>query len=179
DVLSLGIDRTQTGYYFAGATAVMHEETILQAQSEAHALEQEARLILARSGLSWGVEAMVAQSASVSGLVARRSRYADLVILPKPYGKDQYADAPVIPEAAMFHGNVPVIILAQGTDLSATPTRVVIAWNDSPEAMIALRRAGRAADRLGEDDLADRLAMLASETATSAAPAPRDPGTRP
>ena len=141
DVLCLGIDRTQTGYYFAGATAVMHEETILQAQSEAHALEQEARLILARSGLSWGVEAMVAQSASVSGLVARRSRYADLVILPKPYGKDQYADAPVIPEAAMFHGNVPVIILAQGADLSATPTRVVIAWNDSPEAMIALRHA--------------------------------------
>ena len=141
DVLCLGIDRTQTGYYFAGATAVMHEETILQAQSEANALEQEARLILARSSLSWGVEAMVAQSASVSGLVARRSRYADLVILPKPYGKDQYADAPVIPEAAMFHGNVPVIILAQGTDLSATPTRVVIAWNDSPEAMIALRHA--------------------------------------
>jgi hypothetical protein len=50
---------------------------------------------------------------------------------------------------------------------------------DSPEARIALRRAVRAADRLGEDDLADRLAVLASETATSAAPAPRDPGTRP
>jgi nucleotide-binding universal stress UspA family protein len=141
DVLCLGIDRTQTGYYFAGATAVMHEETILQAQSEAHALEQEARLILARSSLSWGVEAMVAQSASVSGLVARRSRFADLVILPKPYGKDQYADAPVIPEAAMFNGNVPVIILAEGAGLSATPTRAVVAWNDSPEAMIALRHA--------------------------------------
>lgn len=52
----------------------------------------------------------------------------------------------------------------------------------SPDARIALRRASRAADALGEDDLADRLAALAS-LAPSAAPtsiqAPRDSGTRP
>lgn len=141
EVLCLGIDRTQTGYYFAGATALMHEETILQAQSEAHAIEAAARQILERSDISWGIEGIVAQSASISGLVARRARFADLVILPKPYGKNQYADAPVIPEAAMFHGNVPVIILAEDTPLTAKPTRVVIAWNDGPEAMTALRHA--------------------------------------
>ena len=141
EVLCLGIDRTQTGYYFAGATALMHEETILQAQSEAHAIEAAARQILERSGISWGIEGIVAQSASISGLVARRARFADLVILPKPYGKDQYADAPVIPESAMFHGNVPVVILAAGVPLSATPARVVVAWNESPEAMTALRHA--------------------------------------
>lgn len=141
EVLCLGIDRTQTGYYFAGATALVHEETILQAQSEAHAIEQEARKILERSAISWGLESMVAQSASISGLVARRSRFADLVILPKPYGKDQYADAPVIAESAMFHGNVPVMVLADGVSLSAKPKRVVVAWNDSPEAMVAVRHA--------------------------------------
>jgi nucleotide-binding universal stress UspA family protein len=141
EVLCLGIDRTQTGYYFAGATALVHEETVLQAQSEAQAIEQEARKILDRSAISWGVEGIVAQSASISGLVARRSRFADLVILPKPYGKDQYADAPVIAESAMFHGNVPVLILADQTALAATPERVVIAWNESPEAMTAVRHA--------------------------------------
>ncbi|MBF9046010.1 universal stress protein [Rhodobacterales bacterium LSUCC0031] len=141
EVLCLGIDRTQTGYYFAGATALVHEETILQAQSEAHAIEQEARKILERSAISWGLESMVAQSASISGLVARRSRFADLVILPKPYGKDKYADAPVIPEAAMFQGNVPVMILGGQDALMAKPDRVVVAWNESPEAMIAVRHA--------------------------------------
>nr|WP_300983583.1 universal stress protein [Roseicyclus sp.] len=141
EVLCLGIDRTQTGYYFAGATALMHEETIIHAQSEAQTIEAEARQILARSAISWGVEGMVAQSASISGLVARRARFADLVILPKPYGKDQYADAPVIAESAMFHGNVPVLILADQTALTATPERVVIAWNESPEAMTAVRHA--------------------------------------
>jgi nucleotide-binding universal stress UspA family protein len=141
EVLCLGIDRTQTGYYFAGATALMHDQTIMQAQTEANAIETAARAVLSRSAVSWGIDAMVAQSASVSGLVARRSRFADLVILPKPYGKDQYSDAPIIVEAAMFNGNAPAMVLADGAPLSGTPERIVIAWNESAEAMTAIRRA--------------------------------------
>ena len=141
DVLCLGIDRTQTGYYFAGATTLMHEETILQAQTEANAIEAAARAELGRSALSWGVDAMVAQSASVSGLVARWARFADLVILPKPYGNGQYSDAPVIVESAMFTGNAPVIVLANGAPLHGKPERVVVAWNESAEAMMAVRSA--------------------------------------
>ncbi|MDG4647124.1 universal stress protein [Roseibacterium sp. SDUM158017] len=141
DVLCIGIDRTQTGYYFAGATALMHEETLAQAQSEATRIEKAARERLARTGLSWGVEALVAQSASVTTIVARRARYADLVVLPKPYGENLPADAPVVVEAAMFQGHAPVIVLADGAPPVLTPEKVVIAWNDSPEAMEAVRRA--------------------------------------
>lgn len=141
DVLCLGIDRTQTGYYFAGATALMHDETIAQAQAEATAIEAEARAALGRSDLSWGIEAMVAQSASVTGLVARRARFADLVILPKPYGEGKYTDAPVIVESAMFQGQAPVIVLTEGAAPAAAPQRVVVAWNESAEAMNAVRRA--------------------------------------
>lgn len=51
----------------------------------------------------------------------------------------------------------------------------------SPEARIALRRAVLAADALGEDDLADRLAGLASDTFPPAflPSAPPDSGIRP
>jgi nucleotide-binding universal stress UspA family protein len=141
DVLCLGIDRTQTGYYFAGATALMHDETIAQAQAEAAEIEAAARAELGRSDLSWGVDAMVAQSASVTGLVARRARFADLVILPKPYGEGKYSDAPVIVESALFQGQAPVIVLAEGAAPAAAPQRVVVAWNESAEAMAAIRRA--------------------------------------
>jgi len=141
DVLCLGIDRTQTGYYFAGATALMHDETILQAKAEATAIEAAARTILGRSDLSWGLDALVSQSASVAGLVARRARFADLVILPKPYGEGRYSDAPVLVEAAMFQGQAPVIVLAEGVPLTCRPGRVVVAWNESSEAMAAIRRA--------------------------------------
>ncbi|MBF9058887.1 universal stress protein [Rhodobacterales bacterium HKCCSP123] len=141
DVLCLGIDRTQTGYYFAGATALMHDETIAQAQAEATEIDAAARSVLERSDISWGVDALVAQSASVAGLVARRARFADLVILPKPYGEGQYADAPVVVEAAMFQGNAPVVVLAEGKPVPLKPKRVVVAWNESAEAMTSIRRA--------------------------------------
>jgi len=141
DVLCLGIDRTQTGYYFAGATALMHEETLSQAKDEATRIEQVARDHLGRSELGWGVEAMVAQSASVTTIVARRARFADLVVLPKPYGEGLPADAPIILEAAMFQGQAPVIVLAEGKAPVMAPRKVVVAWNESSEAMSAIRHA--------------------------------------
>ncbi len=141
DVLCLGIDRTQTGYYFAGATALMHDETLAHAQAEATEIEHAAREILGRTDLPWGVEALVAQSASVSGLVARRSRFSDLVLLPKPYGENLPADAPVVVEAVMFQGNAPVIVLCDKVAPTTAPQKIVVAWNESAEAMDSIRRA--------------------------------------
>jgi nucleotide-binding universal stress UspA family protein len=141
DVLCLGIDRTQTGYYFAGATTLIHDETIMQAQNEAAEIEAAARAELSRSDVSWGIDALVAQSASVAGVVARRARFSDLVVLPKPYGEGRYSDAPVVVEAAMFQGQAPVLVLAEGVPLTTTPQRIVIGWNESSEAMTAVRRA--------------------------------------
>lgn len=141
DVLCLGIDRTQTGYYFAGATALMHEETLAQAQNDATRIETAAREALGRTDVSWGVEAMVAQSASVTTIVARRARFADLVVLPKPYGEGLPADAPVVVEAAMFQGNAPVLVLPGADDTDLAAKKIVIAWNESAEAMTAIRRA--------------------------------------
>jgi len=141
DVLCLGIDRTQTGYYFAGATALMHDETLSHAQAEATEIEHAARDALSRSDLRWGVEALVVQSASVGTLVARRARFCDLVVLPKPYGENLPADAPIIVEAAMFQGHAPAIVLAEGKAPQVSPEKVVVAWNESAEAMAAIRRA--------------------------------------
>lgn len=141
DVLCLGIDRTQTGYYFAGATALMYEETLRHAQSEAKALETSVRDRLGRSEIGWGVDAVVAQTASVAGLVAKRARFSDLVMLPRPYGENRTMDAPVIIEAAMFQGQAPVMVLPGDKMPDTRPSRVVIAWNESAEALSAVRRA--------------------------------------
>ncbi len=143
DVLCLGIDRTQTGYYFAGATALMHEETLAQAQTLASEIDTAARARLEKSDVQWGVEALVTQTASVAGIVARRARFSDLVMLPKPYGESLPSDAPVVVEAAMFQGQAPVIVLpgGKGPAPTATPDRVVVAWNESAEALSATRAA--------------------------------------
>jgi nucleotide-binding universal stress UspA family protein len=141
DVLCLGIDRTQTGYYFAGATALMHDETLAHAKTQATEIEMAARAALEKSDVTWGIEALVTQSASVAGLVARRARFSDLVMLPKPYGADLNADAPVIVESAMFQGNSPAMVLHETVAPKATPKKIVIAWNESTEALSSIRHA--------------------------------------
>lgn len=140
-VLCLGIDRTQTGYYFAGATAVMQEETLMQAQTEAKEIEEAVRERLGRTEVSWDVEAVIAQTATVAGLVARRARFADLVVLPKPYGPNRTMDAPVIVESALFQGQAPVMVLPGAAAPGVAPSKVVVAWNESAEALTAVRRA--------------------------------------
>ena len=40
DVLCIGVDRTQTGYYYAGASAVFQQEVIEKAKEEAATAEE-------------------------------------------------------------------------------------------------------------------------------------------
>ncbi|QBY01602.1 universal stress protein [Rhodophyticola sp. CCM32] len=143
EVLCLGIDRTQTGYYFAGATTLMHEETMVQAQSLASGIEAAARARLNKTEISWGIDALVTQTVSVAGIVARRARFSDLVMLPKPYGTGCTSDASVVVEAAMFQGQSAAIVLpgGDGKPPGTAPERVVIAWNESAEALSAIRAA--------------------------------------
>ena len=137
----MGVDRTQTGYYFAGATALMHDETLAQAQALATQIETGARTLLERTDISWGIEALVTQTASVAGIVARRARFSDLVVLPKPYGENQASDAPVVVEAAMFQGQAPAIVLPGDVPVKEALDRIVVAWNESAEALCAVRAA--------------------------------------
>lgn len=141
DIFCLGIDRTQTGYYYAGATAFIHQETIEKAQKDAEAVEVAVRTRMAVEDIRWAAEAAVAQLGGLSALIAVRARFADLVIQHKPYGKAQGQEAEAIVEAALFEGGVPVLVLPE-TGLGAMPgRRIVLAWNQSTEALNAARAA--------------------------------------
>lgn len=54
DVLCLGVDRSQTGYYYAGANAMILQESIERAQSEAAAIETAVKAKLGVSGVRYG-----------------------------------------------------------------------------------------------------------------------------
>jgi len=89
DVLCLGVDRTQTGYYYAGANAMVLQETLTRATAEADELASAARVYLGKTDIRWGVDHGVAQLADIGRHVAARARFSDLVVLPKPYGEDR------------------------------------------------------------------------------------------
>ncbi|MFC3167713.1 MULTISPECIES: universal stress protein [Paracoccus] len=141
-VLSLGLDHTQVGYYFSGGTPYVFQDAIDMAMEQAESLDQTVRQHLARyADLRWSSEAMVAQIGGISNLVGMRARFSDLTVLARPYGENAPGEAEAVVEAALFEGGCPILVLP-GTDLPADPPRkVLVAWNQSLEALAAVRRA--------------------------------------
>lgn len=141
DILCLGVDRTQTGYYYAGANALVLQETLKKAQEDSEATEAAAKNRMKAETCRWACESAVAQIAGLAHLVARRARFADLVVMPSPYGENRAVEDEAAVEAALFDGGAPLLIMPEGVDANSVGSRVVIAWNQGAEALSAIRGA--------------------------------------
>ncbi|MFZ9199206.1 MAG: universal stress protein [Paracoccaceae bacterium] len=144
DILVLGVDRTQVGYSYIGSGAIMMQVSLDRAEAEARETEAavKAELLKRPPGLRSSVEAAVTQLGAMNDLVAQRARFADLVVLPRPYGEGKGAESEAVIEAAMFEGRSPVLVLPEkGLGEHVVPKRIVVAWNQSAEAMTATRMA--------------------------------------
>jgi len=139
DVLCLGVDRSQTGYYYAGASAIVLQETLTQANEDATQIENEARAVLSNSTLRWSTETGVSQLADLGRHISARARFSDMVVLPKPYGEGRGIELESVTEAALFQGQTPVLILPDKVDPAPRPKNILIAWNESAEALNAVR----------------------------------------
>lgn len=141
DVICIGVDRTQTGYYYAGAGVVFQQEVIEKAKEEAQETSQYVTKILAKSGIRYSVDKAVAQLAGLGRIVAHRAQFNDLVILPRPYGKGCAQEQEIIIEAALFEGNSPTLVIPKKSKVKFKRMRVIVAWNGSSEALSAVRAA--------------------------------------
>jgi nucleotide-binding universal stress UspA family protein len=139
-VVCLGIDRTQPGAYYAGANAIALQQTLAEAQAEAAALEAKAREML-KGRPRCNVVAVTAQIGAVGPLVADFSQYADLTVAAKPYGEGRHVEDIAIVEGALFGYRTPILVLPPGVDAAVAPKSVVVAWNESLEALTAVRAA--------------------------------------
>mgnify|MGYP000167723222 FL=1 len=141
EALCLGVDRTQTGYYYAGANALVLQETLARAQEEAEAIRGHAEEVLQKAGVTFATDSGIAQIADLGRHVARQARFSDLVVLDKPYGPGKRAESEPIVEAALFEGRAPVLVVPDKGAPLRQPKTVLVAWNESIEAMTAIRRA--------------------------------------
>ncbi len=141
EVLCLGVDRSQAGYYFAGTSAVVLQDTIARATEEANEIKAMARDMLVQPALRWCCETGVTQMADLGRHIATRARFSDLVILPKPYGNGRKADIEAATEAALFDGHTPTYVVPDGHPPQINPREVIVAWNESAEALKAVRAA--------------------------------------
>jgi nucleotide-binding universal stress UspA family protein len=143
DALALGVDRTQVGYSYVGSGAVIIAAAMDTAEADARTAEAALNAALAAQspGLRVAVASAVTQLGALTDVVASRARYADLVVLPRPYGKDRGVEDEAVIEAALFGGMAPVLIVPDSGMTAIDPCRIVLAWNQSREAMVAARRA--------------------------------------
>lgn len=141
DVLCLGIDRTQTGYYDMGVNVLLQQEMIDRAKEGAGATRDHVRARLQAEEINWGVDSAIAQIGGIGAIVAQQARFSDLVIQPLPYGADRSQEDEAAVEAALFGGHAPVLVVPDRGLASAFGKRVVVAWNESDEALTAVRRA--------------------------------------
>lgn len=140
-VICLGIDQTNPGVYYAGANALVYQQTLEAAESEGRATEEAVRSELDNWQISWEVMAITSQVGSLAYVVSDRTQFSDLVILPKPYGAGRGVEDVAILEAALFRTRVPVLVLPDDLAGDVAPTKIVIAWNESVEALAAVRAA--------------------------------------
>lgn len=141
DALCLGVDRTQTGYYYAGANAMILQETITRAHNEAAEILAGATAIFEKSNARWSAEEGVAQLPDIGRHVAHVARFSDLVVLPQPYGPDRGTELEPVVEAALFEGRAPVLVVPDQGDPNPKPEQIVVAWNESRESLAAIRAA--------------------------------------
>lgn len=141
EVLALGLDISQPGYFYAGTSMIVLQETLARVQSGAEELEELARKRLHAEDIRWSVDQAVAQMGGVAPLVSQRARFADLVVLARPYGEGRTQVDEAVLETALFEAGVPVLVLPEGMTEVPSFDRIVVAWNQSPEALAAIRKA--------------------------------------
>ncbi len=150
DVLALGVDQAQVGYAYIGAGAVLTEFSLERAEADARAAAAAATKALGEMdpALRYSVETVVAEMGSLTAVVGNAASFVDLVVQCRPYSGDQAYQAEAVVEAALFEGRAPVLIIPEtmlgkiGTFVQlAHPRRVLLAWNQSTEALAAVKRA--------------------------------------
>jgi nucleotide-binding universal stress UspA family protein len=141
DVICLGLDRTQLGFYYAGTNAMILQDNLQIAQKESEDLEAIVNAHLAAEDIQWATLPITAQMVGLTVQLSNILRYSDLVILPRPYGPNRDREHEEILEAALFSCRVPVLVMPDNAVLPDRIQRVVVAWNDSSEALGAIRAA--------------------------------------
>lgn len=140
DVMCVGVDRSHSNYYEVGANAAIMQAAIEKAEGQAREIEAIVTTWLENSNLRWNVSSAVTTLADAGRPLSRAARFADLCVSPLPYRENSIPEESLILETMLLDAGCPTIVAPPG-DPVGRPKRVVIAWNESAEALRAVRAA--------------------------------------
>ncbi len=140
DVYCVGVDPARYEPLPAGAAVAILESGLAEARARARELCDWATTKLAGTPRV-SVEAVVVPQLGLDPGLARLTRYADLVLCAQPYAKDAGPLQVSVLEAVLFGTGTPVLVVTPEAELSEAPRRVLLAWDESREALTAARQA--------------------------------------
>ncbi len=141
DALCLGVDRTQASYDYGMANSMLMQKSLQTAREEAAALQSFTEAHFARDDVPFSVSHAVSPLGEIARSVSRHGRFCDLMVLGKPYGKNASIEAEAIVEAGLFESAAPVFVVPHDDTLRGMPKSIVVGWNESAEALSAVRKA--------------------------------------
>lgn len=144
DVLVLGLNHMSAVPVYPDAGLMMMDQLMEDAQADAAKLDAAARKLLEQEDIRWSLAGAAVQVGALSDSVAQRARYCDLLVMPrlpvsKATPKSQIAQAVI--DAALFGADIPVLVVPPAGMPPGWGEQIVFAWNQSREAMHALRAA--------------------------------------
>jgi nucleotide-binding universal stress UspA family protein len=87
----------------------------------------------------WALQSATVQGPALTDYLARKLRFCDLVVLPRPYQDNPDAEALV--EACLFAAERPVLMIPKGCKAPDAGGHILMGWNDGAEALAAARAA--------------------------------------
>lgn len=139
-VLAMGYEADIPIYAMGDVVGPAIVEIADQARELSAARAVAARAAFAQGGVLGDAEPSVCSYGQLAGRVGRHARFCDLAVLSRPYGDDVPATAADAMDGALLDGDAPALICPDGMD-GFDPRTVLIAWNNSREALRAVRRA--------------------------------------
>lgn len=140
-VLCAGVDRTEAGYYYAGAQTIAYQLNLEQAQADAAQIEAIVRKRLNAEDINWDVGAMTVMPGGLISALSDTMRFYDLVFLPAPYQPKEDHIGRQIFETCLFHAGSPILIVPESAKTDCVFDRLLVGWDDGQQAMASVRAA--------------------------------------
>ncbi|QJF52699.1 universal stress protein [Roseobacter ponti] len=141
EVLCLGLDQSHGSYYELGTNPAVMQAAIEHAQNRAQEVRDAAVPELKKTDARWDAHTAVAAGNDAGHAVVARGRFADIAVLPLPYRDGAGPEESAVLEGLLIQAGCPVLVVPPGASADMAPERVVIGWNESPEALRAVRAA--------------------------------------
>lgn len=139
DIYVVTISHSETNNYYMSSEALMIAELTRDAIARRGQLEIWLKGRMRGELVRWSSQAATVQGPALTDYLARKLRFSDLVVLPRPYQENPETAALV--EACLFAAERPVLMIPKGCSAPQMGGHVLMGWNDGAEAMAAARAA--------------------------------------